>query len=400
MVVGMATCAMLAINLWLNWELSTARGLAEDHRWKDARSFLGRYLMFRPSDAKTRILMSHCLISDNSLTIQNVATEALNCLAAIPESSPQSATARIIEGRVYLLLLLQPARAEQKFQLALQSDPTRIDAHALLWKVYELTRRWHLCDKHFWQIYEHSQTAERANLLRDWYLSEFHPGSAIADLDRKLGILNADEKPSAAVERRRYEMFIAAEPDSPLGYACLAQWFHQNGLISKGQEAIKRAEQISGGSENPFVIATQVAISFELGEFNEAQEQFRHWPVDDKGFEYWKTKGLIDDQILRDNEQARDAYTHVLSTEFGKSEWMTHHRLAQILMRMNLRDEAAIMRNRSKELELQMEPNVHQPLREALAQPESIETQERMAQFYERIGRHRESSAWRELPHR
>ena len=79
---------------------------------------------------------------------------------------------------------------------------------------------------------------------------------------------------------------------------------------------------------------------------------------------------------------------------------MTHHRLAQILMRMNLRDEAAIMRNRSKELELQMEPNVHQPLREALAQPESIETQERMAQFYERIGRHRESSAWRELPHR
>ena len=400
MVVCIAMSGMLAITLMLNWQISRARELAEDQQWKEARVILGRYLSFRPRDAEARILMSQCLISDNSLTIQNVATEVLNCLAAIPNSSPKSATARMIEGRVFLLLLLQPDHAELKFRLALQLDPTRVDARALLWKVYELTLRWHLSDEHFWQIYEHTQATERANLLRDWYLSEFHPGSAIADLDRKLGILRSDEEPSAHVERRRYETFIAAEPDSPLGYACLARWFHQSGVVANGLEAIKRAEQIAGGSENPFVIATHVAISFELGEFDDAQERFRHWPENEKGYEYWKTKGLIDDQILRENEQARDAYTEALATAPGQSDWITRHRLAQIFMRLNQKEEAAIMRNRSKELELQMEPGIHQPLREALSHPDSMETQERMALFYDRISRPRESSAWRKLSQR
>lgn len=395
--IFVAVCCMLIVLSWLNGQVSTARELAEDQRWNDASQILRHYLKFQPRDAEARILLSRCILSDNLSSIQKVANDALECLAAIPKSSPESATARVVEGRIYLLLLLRPHAAEKCFRAAIELDPHRVEAHALLWKLYDLTRRWHLSEEHFWQVYDHSQPRDRDKLLRDWYLSEFHPASAISDLDRQLGILHDDEQPNVEVERRRYEMFIAAEPDSPIGYTCLARWFHQQGLSARGLEAIEQAEQLAGGREDPFTIATHVAMSFERGDFDEAREHFRRWPRDDTGYEYWKTKGLICDQILRQNAESRDAYERALSSAAGQSDWLTRHRLAQVLMRMDLKDEAALVRHRSKELEHQMEPTVHQPLRDALAHPESRDTRRLIANFYEGIGRPRESRAWSEL---
>lgn len=392
-----AATGVLATVTWLNRQISTARDFIDDHQWKPARQILNRYLKFRPGDAEARVLLARSLFSDNSLPLKTVADEALTCLALIPDSSPESSTARVIEGRAYLLLLLQPDHAENCFKAALKQNPDRIDAHILLWKLYDLTGRWYLTNDHFWKIYDHWEPQGRADLLRDWYMSEFNPGTATSDLDRQLGILLPGEQSSLAVERRRYEAFIAAEPDSSLGFACLAHWFHQQGMTSEALDVIQAAENRAGTTPDPFVIAIHVTLSIERGDFKDAEERFRHWPVDDTGYEYWRVKGLVHDQIQHQNAEARDAYERALSTAAGQSDWLTRHRLAQVLMRLNLTDEAAAMRNRSKELEAEMELDVHIPLRKALADLNSSHTHEQMAEFYDRIGRRREARAWRDV---
>lgn len=393
LVVIIGSSAFVA-KWWLKSQFDTAQGLVEDQRGAEATPLLRRYLKYQPWDAEARMLLARALISDNSRTVQTVAEETLAVLAPISRSSPDSAAARVIEGRVYLLLLLQPDRAERCFLAALEQDPRRTDAHALLRKIDDITGRWDLSPPHFWRIFEHAPPRDRRLLLRDWYMSEFNPGSANAELDRQLGVLGPDEQPSSVIERRRYEIFMGAEPDAPLGFTCLANWYHQQGMKAQALEAIQKAESLPHGKENPFVIAVHVPISFECGDFDQAQKLFEHWPASDRSYLYWKTKGLICDQILRQNLAAREAYEQALAAPAGQSDWLTRHRLAQVLMRMNLKDEAAAMRNRSKELELQMEPNIHRPLREALSQLEAPETGKLMSQFYERIGRPRESREW------
>ncbi len=391
--------ALIALGMcsWLDRHLARAEQFISDRDWPMARETLQSYLRYRPRDATARLMLAEAFIRDNRLAGEDKVSSALQHLAEIPDSSPRAAEARLQEGRLLLLLRLQPGRAERAFRRSLQLDPDRQETHALLWKLYDLTNRWDSAEEHVWQTYQLLPNHERANRLRDWYLSEFSPGTANVELERRLELLGDDELPTEASDRRRLEAFLTAEPDWVEGYALLARWFHRQGGLHQAGTQLDRAEQLPGGSETPLVIATRVAVCLELAEFDRAQQAFQRWPLPHDGYEYWKTAGLIADQITRDAPAACHAFEQAIRTTAGKSDWLTQHRLAQCLLRMGHSERAAMIRRQSKRVELLMEAPVHSGLRRDLLTPLAPPTIQRMVDLYQRLGRHREAAAWREL---
>ena len=382
---------------WIGRYLSQAERLAADRQWDAARKSLAFYLRFYPADEEARLLMAQAFISDNSLVGEVKVHAALTQLQQISKNSARSAEARLQEGRLHFLLLLQPGRAERCFLDALQLEPTRLEAHLLLWKLFNATNRWDLSEDHFWQVYERTPSSDHPILLRDWYLSEFSPGTATMELDRRMGLLGVTEQPSVESEHRRLEAFVSNEPGWPVGYAILARWFHRQGGLPQAIEQLDRAGQLPSDVSDPFVIATRVLSSIEIGEFDEARRAFDRWPEPHTGYEYWKSQGLIADQALRNDRQAAAAFEQAIATTPGKSDWLTQHRLAQCLMRLGNRERAATVRQHSKEVESLMESPLHQQLRRALSSPNAPKTVEEMADLYRRLGRSRESTAWQRL---
>jgi tetratricopeptide (TPR) repeat protein len=382
---------------WLDRYVAKAEQFITNHEWPKARETLDSYLRFRPGDATARLMMAEAFIRDNKLAGEDKVESALRHLSQIPDTSPHAADARLQEGRLLLLLRLQPGRAERAFRRSLQLDPDRVETHSLLWKLYDLTDRWDSAGEHVWRLMELLPEQERVNRLRDWYLSEFSPGTANAELERRLGLLGETERPGDDSDRRRLEAFVMAEPDWADGHAILARWYHRQGGLHQAGAQLDLAEQLPGGSETPLVIATRVSVSLELGDFDRAERAFQRWPAPHDGYEYWKTAGMIADQVTRDASAACQAFEKAIQTTAGKSDWLTQHRLAQCLLRQGETGRAAVVRLHSKSVELLMENPVHAGLRRDLLTPLAAQTIARMIDLYRQLERHREVEAWSQL---
>ena len=382
---------------WVGRHLPQAERLAADRQWGAARKSLAFYLRFHPADEEARLLMARAYVSDDLLVGEDKVHAALAQLGWISPNSARSAEARLQEGRLYFLLLWQPGRAERCFLDVLQLEPARLEARILIWKLFDATNRWELGEEHFWQVYERTPSNERSIVLRDWYLSEFSPGTATAELDRRMGLLGETEQPSFESERRRLEAFVAADPGWLAGHAILARWFHRQGGRPQAIEQLDRAELLPGGADDPFVIAERILTSIEVGEFDEARRAFDRWPEPHEGYHFWKSQGLIADQVLRDDRQAVAAFEQAIATTPGKSDWLTQHRLAQCLTRLGDRERASTVRQHSNEVGSLMESPLHQQLRRVLSAPNAPQTGEEMANFYRRLGRLQESTAWQRL---
>lgn len=396
-VLLLAVVVMGGTWIWLQRQLSIASQAVSDRKWPEARQSLVNYLRVRPGNDNARLMLAEAFIRDNKYEGDDQLTAALGHLGRIPDTSPRAAEARLQEGRIYLLLMMMPWRAEKAFRRSLDLDGDRLETHMLLWRLYNLTDRWDLAEPHVWELCVDQPQIARADRLRDWYLSEFSPGTANMELDLRLGLLADHESPSESVDRRRLESFIASEPDWIDGHALLARWFHRQGGLQQAATELDAAEALPGGPESPLVIATRVEVCLELGDFDRAKQAFEKWTAPKRGYEYWKTAGLVADQITRDNAQAVEAFGQAVQTTAGKSDWLTQHRLAQCLTRLGKSEQAAAMRQHSKQVELLMETPVHTALRRALMTPLDPASVAKMVELYEQLGREREVAAWKEL---
>jgi tetratricopeptide (TPR) repeat protein len=396
-VLILAAVSTWSVFQWVDRKLVQAEQLLTDRDCPAARNALETYLRFRPHDATAHLMFAEALIRDNKLPLDQKVSSALQHLTGIPDSSPRAAEARLQEGRLTLLLWQQPGRAERAFRQALRLDPHRQEAHALLWKLYDLTDRWDLAEEQVWQSFDRLPVEERAYRLREWYLSEFSPGTANVELERRLGLLRENELPSDSSHQRRLEAFLVAEPDWVDGYALLARWFHRQGGLHQAGRQLDLAEKLPSGMTAPLVIATRVAVCSELSDFERAKESFQKWPPPHDGYDYWKTAGLIADQVTRDTGFACEAFERAIQTTAGKSDWLTQHRLAQCLLRAGNAERAASVRQHSKVVELLMEAPVHTGLRRDLLTPLAPQTISRMVDFYRKLERHREAEAWAQL---
>lgn len=377
--------------------LSAAQSFLKQQRPEQAEAALDRYLTLHRNDPEAILLWAEAVVSGNTRTPVEAAKLASSRLQMIPRSSVRSAEARMREGRLALLILHQPDRAEKLLRQSTAQDPDILDSHYLLWKLFDLTERFQRSEPHFWRTLELTPESRRTERLREWYLSQFSPGTANAELDRNMGFLKGDQQPGPDSDLARLEQFYSSEPEAPMVVAALAQWFLRNRERSEALDLLMRLPADGIATSDSFYVATVVTTLLDLGRLTEARDFFQKWPEPREGYDYWNSAGRIAELVDRDDQSAIHAYEQAVGIWPGPAEWPTMHRLAQCLARNGDRAKAEQVRQKAKQTELMMEGEVHQRLRTSLANLDSPDTARQMAEFYEKLGRARESDCWRDV---
>jgi len=149
--------------------------------------------------------------------------------------------------------------------------------------------------------------------------------------------------------------------------------------------------------DDPFYLATVIRVRINSGDFEAAQAAFDHWPESDRGFDYFKSSGLVSEEVRGDDQVASLAFMAALEIWPGHCDASLQHRRSNCLMRLGRSDEAAECRSAASRIDSLMELDLHTRLRQLLADLTSRETLAEMAEFYQRLGRHREANEWRKL---
>lgn len=396
LVVSGAALFAAGVAVRAQYGLSAAQESAKRGDWAQARSQLRRFLGLHPSDGRALLLMAEALAKDETLPAREAVLSSISYLGQVPDTSPQAAAARLHEARLRFVILLEAGRAEALLREAVEAEPDSFEAHHLLWKLFELTGRSHLAEPTFWRVYELAREGERAVLLRDWYMSQFFPSTAAAELERQLGLSGPDGQPGGKNEAFRFKRFRDAEPDAAVGRAALARWFLLEGDPSFAMTLLDQAaEAVPGIEGDPFYLATRIATLIDLGRVEEAQECLAGWPETQRtGHEYWKWRAVLLEQVGRDFAGALQAYDRALGIWPGPGDWRTQFRKAACLGRLGNHAEAEQVRLAADQVEKLMHDEVQAELRAALGDLTSESKLRIVEDFYRRLGRDREADCW------
>ena len=399
--------AIAGLVVWLTLEIvhlerapARALRLLRQQRATEAETELFHYLRFHPRSPEAILLWSQAVISGETRTPREAATLAISRLQLIPEDSAHASEARMREGRLALLILHQPARAESLLLRSVELNPNLLDSHYLLWQLCDMTERFQQSEPHFWKTYELSDESARAERLREWYVSQFSPSASTAGFDRQMGFLKPGEYPGPESDIARLEEFYSSEPDSPLILAALSQWYLHNHQRDEALQLLLRIRDRDDAFQSPFYVATLVAVMLEIGKLDEAKSELERWPQPTEGYAYWSTAAKVFEVIDRDAAAAVAAYDRALAVWPGPAEWSLMHRKAQCLARLGKKAEAESVRNDAKRVELQMEALTHQKLRAALANLDSPDTATQMLDFYQSLNREQEATCWQNVLNR
>lgn len=375
--------------------LAKGRQYLKERRAELAEKAIGDYLEVCPDDAEAILNWAEAVIDGKSRLPKDAANVACEALSRIPDQSPFAAEARMREGRLTLFVLLRPERAEKLLMQSRQLNAESMDVHFLLWKLFDLTERFQFAEEHFWNTYDRSPDSIRTERLIEWYLSQFSTNSGNATIDRLLGFLPADQQTSDDVVAARLDSFLENEPDSTLNLTAKASFLlHLRDREAAGKlldQAAIRADALN----DPFFLATRIAYFLDLGKLREAQSVFDRWNAPKEGYLYLKTLGRVQQLVHRQDKAALESFEQAIRIWPGPMDWSNLHFKAQSLARLGDRTGAEQTRAKAKEIELLMELDVHHQLRmamQSLNRPESFTAFE---EFYLKLGREREASAWR-----
>jgi tetratricopeptide (TPR) repeat protein len=382
--------------------LTEARQHVANGRWAQARQSVQRYRWLHPADARGLLLLAEALIKDEQLAPEQAAGEALAVLDQISDAAPQAADAYTQKGRILLFLQHRPGRAEEAFRRAIELDPRAAEPHYLLYKLMDLTGRSNLSESLFWRVFELSSDEEKPVRLREWYMSQFYPATANPTLDQLMGILGPEERPSVRTEYQRFLDFRNSEPDRGISWAALARWFTLEGDPKFALNLLADAEpQLSEGERMaPFYLASKTAALIDLGLFEQVEQVFAQWPEPHEGYEYWKWRAIIHDEVRSDHEAAVTAYREALAVWPGPADWRTRFRLANCLARLGRHDEAEQQRSTARGVEELMDEQRHAQVRAALGRLQDPQALMVVAEFYRDLGRSREAASWLQLSQR
>lgn len=384
---------------WYVWNETSrvdhARYLIESGQFTEAREELARYLGWFPDDTTANFLMAETMIKDESQVEDDIVQQAIVHLQIAAHDPAFREQSLLHEGRLRFLLLSQPFQAEALFRTALEERPDNYAANWLLWKLLDMTMRAHLSEPFFWRCFELADASERPQLLRDWYLSQFSPGTANADLDRMIGVLEPTESPGTRIELRRLAQFRSQEPKEILAHAAFAAWCRHARAVDVASEALD--ESISLATNEPFYLATVLQVRLDSGDFAGAAAAFEHWPDSDRSFDYWKCRGLLAEEVHDNHRDAEDAYRRAALMWPGQCDASLQHRRSNCLMRLGRKDDAEQCREAAKRIDDLMELGLHARLRQLLLDLTSPTALTETARFYQQLGRQREAKEWLSL---
>jgi tetratricopeptide (TPR) repeat protein len=342
------------------------------------------------------LLMADAFANDEALPADEGATQAIDCLAKIPDSSPQAAEARYREGGFCFLILQKPGRAEELLRKSIELGGG-LPAYQLLWTLLNFTGRSDDTEEIFWRVYELSSEDERPLRLRDWYLSQFYPLTASEYLDRMMGTLAPGETPTRTTESRRYLRFREREPEACVNHVAVAQWCQEERDPDFAIRLLDAAaRELPEKKSDPFFLSVSIATYLDLGRFDEAEAGFHQWPENDRGHAYWKWRAIILDDVQHRYEEALQAYDRALQLWPGAPDWRLRHRKAGCLARLRKLEEEQTTRERVSQLKALMAVETQDRLRTAVGTLDDPESLTEVAQFYRELGRDREAECWDE----
>jgi tetratricopeptide (TPR) repeat protein len=230
--------------------------------------------------------------------------------------------------------------------------------------------------------------------LRDWYLSEFHPGTANSAFDEMMGFIAQGSASSEGAVFKRLLEFREQDPEFQLTHAALAEWFRLQGDPAHALFLLQQAPKSDAQHQDPFFLATYVEVLIDLGEFDQSIELMNSWPKPHTSYSFWRCRGIVSDEVLKDFQTAITDYSKALATPAGKTDWPLMERKAHCLVLAQRKTESAELRKNAKVVERLMEQDVHQRLRRILTQLERPEGLLEMGEFYRKLGRTREAESW------
>lgn len=370
------------------------------NRCAEARAEFERYLWLFGDDDEVQFRLAEAWARDNALLGRPAAERSIALLDAIPQDSEFAARSRTQSGRLRLLILGQPCRAERDFRTATRLDPDLFDAHYMLWKTLDLTRRYHLVEPSFNACLEHCPPERLQAILYDWYFSQFSTFAAAAELDEGMGFLKSGQTPDALTEYRRIRSFEHNETDCALTAAVLADWCDEYHVAEEKDKWLRTAWERVGGSTAPWVFAVLFDLLLDDGRFDDARTVFEAWPEPRDSYDYYTRRGIFLSEVENDPDAAADACRNAIAIWPGPVDWQVHHRLAGLLTRLGRNNEADRIRERAHYLEQRMEVDFHRRLRRLLLNGDPDDRNRRMAEFYDEIDRPAEAAAWRSLSSR
>lgn len=362
-----------------------------------AEAAFDRYLTRFPDDADVILLWAQAVISGKSRTPEQAATVAIRRLETIPDEAKQGAEARMREGRLALLVLKQPDLAEKKLTRSLELDAAPVDAHYLMWKLYDLTERFQYAEPFFWGTLQRTPKEMRSVRLADWYFSQFSPNSGNAELDRRLGFLAEGQYNSDDVVLARLAAFHENEPNAISTTTARAAFLVHLRDREAAEQLLTEVSKDPAAPQNVFFLATWIDLLLDLGRLDEARSWFDRWEAPKEGFLYHRTAGRILQIVSRDDRGAVAQLNMALAVWPGPVDWSILHFRAQSEARLGQRDAAATSRARAKEIELMMELDAQQTLRRALLDLNRRENLGVLAEFYRQLNRPEEAAAWDQL---
>lgn len=398
---ALAGCILAAaVGAWAWWcqgGLAECRRLARHGLWPEAHAAAARYLILHPGDAAANLLCAEALSKDESVPIEVRVPDALARLRAVPDTAPEASAARKAEARVLLFLWRDAFSAERALERALAIDPGDVEAHFLLWKVLNLTRRHEDAEPNFLAVLGGTPPADRGAVLRDWYFSQFYPVTSTTDLDGLMGFRATPADKATEVESRRLFGFRGADPLSPLANAAMARWFEAEEAdlpfaldLLDGALAARPDEARS----EPFFMETLVDVLVDLGEMDRAGREFDAWKPAETPRAYWLARARVEDEVKNDPAAAARSYERALGVWPGEIDWRTMNRAASCHARAGEAERAGELRARGAELERLFDEKIQSRLRMALVKLDNPDALREVADFYRKIGRPREAEEW------
>ncbi|MCX7418181.1 MAG: hypothetical protein NT013_01420 [Planctomycetia bacterium] len=399
-VIGFALLLLAVISAvkWLDRsERLAAKSCLTRNQWKEARARLSRLLWWHPSDASVRMMLAEAYARDDSLPSRSSAERAVALLKDIPDDVAESAEARIREARLRFLLLRQPIQAERILQRAMVIDPKAMDAHSLHWRILDMTGRSDLCEPIFQQLYELSPPQQRIDYLRDWFFSQNDPEHITARLDEMLGFRNSPDESARRLELKRLIAFRQSEPNEPLIHAAIARWFQDEGDLEQALHVVNEVRSIPQVMNDPLFVFALVSVLIESGRLEQAAAAFDQWPGLSEGYAYWKTAGLLQENLHRNYGAASVAYAKSLAIWPGHADWRCQFRQATCLALSGQKELADVTRQHAIEVQQMFRPDHRKRLQQALLAPHETPNRDVILEFYRTLRRPDEAKYWQQI---
>lgn len=359
--------------------------------WRQSQELLTEYLKRHPDDPAAHLLIAESLVKDPHGG-RDYVDRAIGHLRQITDDSPLAARARLQEARLTFLILRRPAQAERLLQQSLNLEPDSLEATVLMWRLLDATGRHIMSREYFWKAFRLTDESGRPSLLRDWFLAEFDPEQANAEVHRAVG---AVAKPKIPVSLNSWVMFRENEPEANFLHAAIAGYYLERGKPESSLELLKESPNLSEAMTDPFFVAVLFEALVDLGELEKARACFERFPEPHTDYLYWSSKGVFDHLVEGDAKSGIKSYKRALEEWPAKYDWSLMTKLSDALRKAGQIEEASEFQERVNRLttEILTKANIGQ-LHDRLGNLDDPIVAREVSNLYTDLGLKEEAAAW------